>query len=129
MERYRPVKKPPPTIHECERRAVILVLGEHTRIIGVEAEAILAEAREELRLDLASPFVRGGYGHVPDETYLPVHSVVDALVHRRQDIPVRLAYMHDLGDFPRIVVAQSPPAELALLVQLVDSLQCLLHRW
>ena len=99
------------------------MLGEHTRIIGVEAEAILAEAREELRLDLASPFVKGGYEHVSDETYLPVHSVVDALVRARLDVPVLAADRDDLGDLPRHVVADPEALELALLVELVHGLQ------
>ena len=81
------------------------MLGEHTRIIGVEAEAILAEAREELGLDF------------------PVHGVVDALVDGRLDPAVGAAEGHDLGDLPGHVVGDPEALELALLVEVVYRLQ------
>ena len=56
------------------------------RVELVERDPELAQAREQLRLDLA------------------VDRVVDPLVRRRLDVPVRLADADDLGDLP-----PSPP--------------------
>ena len=52
------------------------------RVELVERDPVLAQAREELRLDLA------------------VDGVVDPLVRRRLDPPVRLADLAHLRDFP-----------------------------
>lgn len=53
-----------------------------TRVELVERDAELAEAWDELGLDLA------------------VDGIVDALVRRGLDVPVRSADLHDLRDFP-----------------------------
>ena len=60
---------------------------ELTGVELVEGDAEFAEAREELRLDLA------------------VDGVVDALVRRRLDVPVRLADADNLGDFPPVSIS------------------------
>ena len=89
MERYRPVKNPPPTIafqkSACKawkRRA-----DGRTRVELVKCDAELAQAGEELRFGLA------------------VDGVVDALVRRRLDVPVRAADAHHLGDFPPVSIS------------------------
>ena len=56
--------------------------GDLTGVEFVEADTVFAQAREELRLDPA------------------VDRVVDALVRRRLDVPVRPADADDLCDFP-----------------------------
>lgn len=52
-----------------------------------------------------------------------MNGIVYALVHRRHHIVILLADSNDFRDLPRKVVAEAPPAELALLVQLVDRLE------
>ena len=56
--------------------------GTRTRVELIKRDAELAEAREELRFNLA------------------VDGVVDALVRRRLDVAVCAADAHHLGDFP-----------------------------